>query len=514
MTLRPTIAALTLICACAEPGPRWALAAVPVGRVAAEVVVTSDGVVRLDGAVLPVSKATEGAEVSLADALSAKLDAAEARSVSLTVATDLTVGDVGWIVKGLARAHIDDLVLRPGADSAVGWRLPMSSGAPSDESGQVEHPSAYLLLTASYFSVGFEPGPDPLPQHFNVGGLPDDSALAAALASSPFRGSGGGGILLALVGTAPWVNVLHVVDRLAEAGYDKPQIALILSGDQSGDMFRIWNPSVGDEPDVQDTCYDLDAMIQRRSHLPAAALSTRWTEVSDPEQRGEDGQAYPVQSSIVASTTLPDGGQMLLVQCLVRAPGVELALGSAQHLVLVNADGTVKPRRTGLGLQECCGRTWWRAATLSSCPLTPGAVQLSGAYEGSGDQQGIEASKATLYLPPALTPDDDVAEPCETQGLVPRAAPDGLLVIEEGVVANPVQWILRTRTRMVEPQIILSETWTPVNQPGLTGVYDESLPVGPRGKKVSARRTIQWDPAQQRLVEPCPKAPRPDFRAW
>ena len=67
---------------------------------------------------------------------------------------------------------------------------------------------------------------------------------------------------------------------------------------------------------------------------------------------------------------------------------------------------------------------------------------------------------------------------------------------------------------MIGPQITLTEAWMAVNQPGLTGAYDQSLPAGPRGKKASAPRIIQWDPTQQRLVEPCPKAPRPDFWAW
>ena len=232
--------------------------------------------------------------------------------------------------------------------------------------------------------------------------------------------------------------------------------------------------------------------------------------MADPEQRGEGGRAYPVQSTVVASLVQSDGKQTLLVQCLVQDPETELAVGSAQHLVEVTNDGTITPRWPLLGVQDCCGRTWWTRPTLSSSTLVPGAVQVSGAFEDSGDAFGLEASKAMLYLLPTAGPASTSLEPCETQGLVPLAGPDHLLVIEEGVVANPLQWLLRTRTRIEGGRITLTERWTPVNQPGLTGVYYETLPSGPRGKKVSTRRTIRWDTTQKRLVEPCPSTPRPD----
>lgn len=263
-------------------------------------------------------------------------------------------------------------------------------------------------------------------------------------------------------------------------------------------------------PALQETCIDLDGLLARRAHLPGASLATRWGELADPDHRGEDGEARPVRSAVIASLSQPDGRQTLLVQCVVLHEAGGLGVRSAQHLVEVTADGAVRPRVAQLGQQECCGLTWWTGPTLRISTLVPGAVELVGAYESSGDYQSVTSPSATLLLGPAQDPPAEPGPACETEGLVPLARTDRLLLAGDAVVAHPTQWLLRSTTRAKGGQISLTERWTPVNQPGLPGGWDESLPAGPRGKPVTLRRSVRWDRALGRFVEPCPSAPRPD----
>lgn len=263
-------------------------------------------------------------------------------------------------------------------------------------------------------------------------------------------------------------------------------------------------------PALQETCIDLDGLLARRAHLPGASLATRWGELADPDHRGEDGEARPVRSAVIASLSQPDGRQTLLVQCVVLHEAGGLGVRSAQHLIEVGPDGAVRARWPMLGVQDCCGRRWWTAPELRASTLLSGVVELVGATEDGGDQQALAASKATLLLPPASDAPTTPAAPCETVGLVPLARSDALLLLEDAVVAHPTQWLLRTSARVTRGQITLTERWTPVNRPDLSGAHDASLPAGPRGKPVTLRRSIRWDRALGRFVEPCPSAPRPD----
>lgn len=318
--------------------------------------------------------------------------------------------------------------------------------------------------------------------------------------------------------TVPFEQVLRAVDPLAEAGYDR-----ILIGNLARSYWPLntttplpawdlhdWGSQDASAADLQDTCGDIDGLLVRRAHLPRDARAASWGEVTDPEQASEDGRSYPVQSAVIAAMTRSDGGQTLLVQCVVQESPGDLGLGSAQHLVDVSPDGATTARWRGLGSQVCCGRGWWTAPTLASLDGLPGAIRLAGAWEDTGDSGGVEAAKATLIVLPAAAAAPEGAERCANEGLVRLAAADHVLVVEDGVAANPRQWRLRTAWQARRGRITLTERWTPVNQPGSVGVYDRERPPGPRGPRVTTRREIRWDPETGRLVEPCPAEPRPD----
>jgi len=158
---------------------------------------------------------------------------------------------------------------------------------------------------------------------------------------------------------APWALVAALLPRLTQLS------------EAEGVPLTLTSPVTGGATLIRPDCSAVSA-FKRRSHLDLARRDAEWLSVSDPLVHDIGGavMGHTPSSTLTAWTPLMLGGYAGLYTChgLWPAPGVGRAEGDRQIAVQVNATGEVIWEQA-LGMQGCCGHTWWSSVVFVEGPV-------------------------------------------------------------------------------------------------------------------------------------------------